>query len=87
MSYDTRLWSLGHLLLPEFVLERVDLAAHGIIGLGGLLQLSLQFPAGCGDTLGLLLRLLQLPLQLLDPRGRLVRLRWDDKGKQRVGDK
>lgn len=60
------------ILLPEFVLESVDLAGHGIIGLGGLLQLSLQFPAGGSDALGLFLWLLQLPLQLLHPGVGLV---------------
>lgn len=59
---------------PELVLERADLAVHGVGGLGGVLQLTLQFPAGGVGPLGLLLSLLQLPLELLQAGGRLVGL-------------
>lgn len=59
---------------PELVLEGADLAVHGIRRLSGILQLTLQFPAGGIGPLGLLLRLLQLPLELLQAGGCLVRL-------------
>lgn len=52
------------LVLPEFALERVDLAVHAVNGLGGFIQLPLQLPAGSCSSLRLLLWLLQLPLQL-----------------------
>lgn len=53
---------------PELALERRHLAAHGLVALCGLIQLPLQLPAVGVDALGLFLRLLQLPLELLDPR-------------------
>lgn len=53
---------------PELALERCHLAAHGLIALCGLIQLPLQLPAVGVDALGLFLCLLQLPLELLDPR-------------------
>jgi hypothetical protein len=52
--------------LPELALECVHLAAHGLIALGGLIQLPLQLPTVGIDALGLFLCLLQLPLELLD---------------------
>ena len=59
---------------PELVLEGADLAVHGVGRLGGVFQLALQFPAGGVGPLGLLLRLLQLPLELLQAGGCLVSL-------------
>ncbi len=71
-------WVLSHILgalcVPEFALEGSDLTAHGIIGFGGLIQLSLKLSAGRGDSLGLFLALLQLPLQLFDTCVCLIRL-------------
>ena len=60
--------TLGAGTSPELALERRHLAAHGLIALRGLVQLTLQFPAVGIDALGLFLRLLQLPLELLDPQ-------------------
>ncbi len=65
---------LGTLCIPEFALEGSDLTAHGIIGFGGLIQLSLKLSTGRGDSLGLFLALLQLPLQLFDTCVCLIRL-------------
>ena len=50
---------------PEAVLEGVDLPGETLAGLGGVVQLPLQLPAGGVGPGGLLLRLLQLTLQLL----------------------
>lgn len=50
---------------PEAVLKRVDLPTQSLTGFGGVVQLPLQFPAGGIGPGGLLLSLLQLPLQLL----------------------
>ena len=59
---------------PELVLENVDFAVHGVGRLGGVLQLTLQFPAVGVGPLRLLLRLLQLTLQLLHARVQLLSL-------------
>lgn len=59
---------------PELALERRHFAAHGLVALRGLIQLPLQLPAVGVDALGLFLRLLQLPLELLDPRISFLRL-------------
>lgn len=72
--FDIRRHVFGVLCVPEFALEGSDLTAHGIIGLCGLIQLSLKLPAGRSDSLGLLLALFQLPLQLFDASVRLIRL-------------
>lgn len=55
-------------LLPEAVLEGVDLPSETLAGLSGIIQLPLELPAGCVGPGGLLLRLLQLTLQLLHTR-------------------
>lgn len=72
--FDIRRHVFGVLCVPEFALEGIDLTAHGIIGLCGLIQLSLKLPAGRSDSLGLFLALFQLPLQLFDASIRLIRL-------------
>lgn len=59
---------------PELVFEGADFPVHGVRGLGGILQLALQFPARGVCPLGLLLGLLQLPLELLQAGGCLVSL-------------
>lgn len=60
--------------IPEAVPQRGHLAVHGLGGLGDILQLPLQ-PAAAGLSPGcLLLRLLQLPLQLLHPQVRFLQL-------------
>lgn len=56
------------LLVPESVLERVDLPGEAFTSLSGVIQLPLQLPAGSVGPGGLLLRLLQLTLQLLHTR-------------------
>lgn len=68
---ETRLSTLGDQLarrmteLPKAALQGAELSAQGLAGLGGLVQLPLKLPAGGVGPGGLLLRLLQLPLQLL----------------------
>lgn len=44
--------------LPQFVLQGADLSVHSIGSLCGILQLTLQLPAGGIGPLGLLLGLL-----------------------------
>lgn len=44
--------------LPQFVLQGADLSVHSISSLCGILQLTLQLPAGGIGPLGLLLGLL-----------------------------
>ena len=59
---------------PEFALERGHLSSEHIVGLRGLVELALQLAAGGSGALGLLLRLLHLPLQLLHANVGLLRL-------------
>lgn len=59
---------------PELVLEGADLTVHGVGRLRGILQLTLQLPTGGVGSLGLLLGLFQLALELLQAGGCLVSL-------------
>lgn len=64
--------------LPEFAPERSNLSVQGVVGLCRLFQLPLQLPAGCHHALRLLLRFLQLMLQLLHPHVALLHLQGAD---------
>lgn len=61
--------------LPELALQCCNLTAQGFVTLSSLIQLSLQLPAVCVDTLRLFLSLLQLPFQLLESCVALVGLK------------
>lgn len=52
--------------LPELALQCCNLTAQGFVTLCSFIQLSLQLPAICIDTLRLFLSFLQLPFQLLE---------------------
>ena len=59
---------------PELAPQGADLPGHGVGRLADVVQVSLQLPAVGVGPLRLLLRLLQLPLQLLHARVQLVGL-------------
>lgn len=61
--------------LPEFALEGADLSIHCISCFSGIVQFTLELPAGRVGSLGLLFCFLKLPFQLLQAHVRLVRLR------------
>jgi len=62
------------LFFPESVLYGGDLTVQCICGLGGVLELPLQFPSVGVGSLSFLLSLLELALQLLHARVQLVDL-------------
>lgn len=55
-------------LVPEAILQRVDLPSETLTSLRGVVQLPLQLPAGGVGPGGLLLCFFQLTLQLLHAR-------------------
>lgn len=69
-------------LVPEAVLEGVDLSGETLAGLCGIVQLPLQLPAGPVGPGGLLLRLLQLALELLHARVCFLHLPGGHMGRQ-----
>lgn len=60
--------------VPELVAQRRDLPGHALTAVSQLLQLPLQLPLLSVGARVLLLHLLQLPLQLLQPHHGLVQL-------------
>lgn len=67
---------------PEAALQGAQLSAQSLAGFAGLVQLPLQLPAGGAGPGGLLLSLLQLPLQLLHSGLSLLHLEGAEGGRE-----
>lgn len=81
-SITEKIHSVAHTQLPELAAEGGDLSCHSLTAVGELLQFSLQLPLlGVGAGV-LLLHLLQLPLQLLQPHHRLIQLEGCQRGER-----
>lgn len=74
ISKEGNMFSVKNCTLPQTVFQSVNLSAQALAGLCGVIQLPLQLPAGGVGPGGLLLRLLQLPLQLLHAGVSLLQL-------------
>lgn len=68
--------------LPEAALQSAELSAQSLAGLAGVVQLPLELPAGGAGPGGLLLSLLQLPLQLLHSGLSFVHLKGAEGGRE-----